>query len=337
MISENIHNAEQRSPVQQPMIRVQDATLHYPAKATLMQQFWRRLTQVPASPTGAGAVGSEISRAAGPTEGRAMDRAGVSGASTTAAATTATTATTVRAVDGVSFDVMPGSCFAIVGESGSGKSSLARLIVALSRPTSGEVFIDGCPLSTLPINAQRAMRRRVQMVLQDPRASLDPRMTIFAVLQEALLVHQLHPGISAQRTRIVSILRRVGLGPSFLQRFPHELSGGQRQRVAIARALICEPDVLVLDEPVSALDVSVQAQIINLLVALQDELGLTYIMITHDLSLVTHMADHVAVMHRGKFVEMGLVADVCYRPQHAYTQSLLASVPGAPEVEPAAA
>ncbi|WP_347558879.1 ATP-binding cassette domain-containing protein [Robbsia sp. KACC 23696] len=270
-----------------PVIRVDDAALHYPVASS-----W--LTQFLASKRRAGATDFGI----------------------------------VRAVDGVSFDVAAGRCFAIVGESGSGKSSLARLIVGLHRPTSGEVFVDGVQLSTQAPAALRSFRRHVQMVLQDPRASLDPRMNIYAIMKEALIVHRLHPGVEPQRERIEAVLRRVGLGPAFLPRFPHQLSGGQRQRVAIARALLCEPDVLVLDEPVSALDVSVQAQIINLLVSLQQEFGLTYIMITHDLSLVAHMADAVGVMRHGKFVEQGDALQVCYDPQHAYTKHLLSSVPG---------
>ena len=280
-------NKDTPPTAQAPVIRVQDAALHYPVAS---QWLGKLLGQAQAS--------------------KSADR-GV-----------------VRAVDGVTFEVAAGRCFAIVGESGSGKSSLARLIVGLRRPTSGDVFVDGVWLSTQRPSALRSFRRHVQMVLQDPRASLDPRMNIYAIMKEALMVHRLHPGVEPQRERIEAVLRRVGLSPAFLPRFPHQLSGGQRQRVAIARALICEPDVLVLDEPVSALDVSVQAQIINLLMSLQQEFGLTYIMITHDLSLVAHMADAVGVMHRGKFVEQGDAQRICYDPQHDYTKHLLSSVPG---------
>lgn len=234
----------------------------------------------------------------------------------------------VRAVDGVSFDVPRGTCFAVVGESGSGKSSLARLLVGLADATAGEVRLDGVPLSTLSRGDLRRMRRRVQMVLQDPHASLDPRMTAHQILKEALVVHGLYTNAEAAAARIGQILTRVGLGASLAERYPHELSGGQRQRVAIARAIICDPEVLVLDEPVSALDVSVQAQIVNLLMSLQRELTLTYFIITHDLGLVAHMADAVGVMYLGRFVEQGDAARVCSQPQHPYTKSLFASTFG---------
>ena len=237
---------------------------------------------------------------------------------------TGTAAPVMRAVDGVSFRVPRGTCFAIVGESGSGKSSLARLIVGLLRPTAGEVTIDGVALSTLDSAGLRAMRRKIQLVLQDPRASLDPRMTVLDTLCEALTVHGLFPEHTARLERIKSVIGLVGLNPAHLGRYPHELSGGQRQRVAIARAIICEPQVLVLDEPVSALDVSVQAQIINLLADLQAQLALTYLIITHDLALVEHMADAVGVMYLGRFVEQGDVGKVCGAPRHPYTQSLMA-------------
>jgi oligopeptide/dipeptide ABC transporter ATP-binding protein len=230
----------------------------------------------------------------------------------------------VRAVEGVSFRVPRGSCFAIVGESGSGKSSLARLVVGLLRPTSGEVTIGSVALSSLDDAGLRGMRRKVQLVLQDPRASLDPRMTVLDTLAEALTVHGLHRDRQARRERIDAVIGMVGLSQAHLTRYPHELSGGQRQRVAIARAIVCEPEILVLDEPVSALDVSVQAQIINLLADLQARLALTYIVITHDLALVAHMADAVGVMYLGRFVEQGDVGDVCGAPRHPYTQSLMA-------------
>jgi oligopeptide transport system ATP-binding protein len=230
----------------------------------------------------------------------------------------------VRAVDGVSFRVPRGSCFAIVGESGSGKSSLARLVVGLLKPTSGEVTIDGVRLSSLDDAGLRALRRKVQLVLQDPRASLDPRMTVLDTLAEALTVHGLHRERGARMERINAVIAMVGLSAAHLARYPHELSGGQRQRAAIARAIICEPEILVLDEPVSALDVSVQAQIVNLLADLQAKLGLTFIVITHDLALVAHMADAVGVMYLGRFVEQGEVEAVCAAPRHPYTQSLMA-------------
>ncbi|GGH21150.1 oligopeptide ABC transporter ATP-binding protein [Alsobacter metallidurans] len=230
-----------------------------------------------------------------------------------------------RAVDGVSFRAPRGSCFAIVGESGSGKSSLARLLVGLLQPTSGEVRVDGAAVAGLDGAALRGLRRKIQLVLQDPRASLDPRMTVFDTLEEALQVHGLHPGRDARQARVADVMALVGLNAAHLDRYPHELSGGQRQRAAIARAIICEPEILVLDEPVSALDVSVQAQIINLLMELKQSLSLTFIIITHDLGLVEHMADSVGVMYLGRFVEQGVVEDVCGAPRHPYTQSLMAA------------
>jgi oligopeptide/dipeptide ABC transporter ATP-binding protein len=230
----------------------------------------------------------------------------------------------IRAVDRVSFSFPRGTCFAIVGESGSGKSSLARLVVGLLKPTSGAVTIDGTPLASLDAAGLRALRRKVQLVLQDPRASLDPRMTVLDTLAEALTVHGLYPGKTERRDRVLAILAMVGLSSSHLDRYPHELSGGQRQRVAIARAIICEPEILVLDEPVSSLDVSVQAQIINLLMDLKKRLSLTFLLITHDLALVEHMADAVGVMYLGRFVEQGDVEEVCGAPRHPYTQSLMA-------------
>jgi oligopeptide/dipeptide ABC transporter ATP-binding protein len=230
-----------------------------------------------------------------------------------------------RAVDGVSFRVPRGSCFAIVGESGSGKSSLARLLVGLLKPTAGKAIVDGEEVASLDAAGLRQLRRRVQLVLQDPRASLDPRMSVFDTLNEALTVHGLHPGRKARAARIATTIGLVGLSPAHLDRYPHELSGGQRQRAAIARAIICEPDILVLDEPVSALDVSVQAQIINLLMELKQRLSLTFVVITHDLALVEYMADAVGVMYLGRFVEQGAVENVCGAPRHPYTRSLMAA------------
>jgi oligopeptide/dipeptide ABC transporter ATP-binding protein len=232
----------------------------------------------------------------------------------------------IRAVDGVSFHIPSGSCFAVVGESGSGKSTLARLLVGLLRPSAGDVKIEGQSLGACSEAELRAVRRRVQLVLQDPRASLDPRMRVSAVLEEALEVHNIGATRAERQSRIETVIRQVGLTLDHLDRYPNELSGGQRQRVAIARAIICEPEILVLDEPVSALDVSVQAQIINLLMDLQAQLGLTYIVITHDLALVGHMADTVGVMYLGRFVEIGRAAAISLRPHHPYTQSLLSVV-----------
>ncbi len=232
----------------------------------------------------------------------------------------------VQAVDGVSFDIPRGACFGIVGESGSGKSTLARAITGLVPVSSGEVLLDGQPIQALPARARRQLRRRMQMVLQDPRASLDPRQTVFEVLREALIVHAIVRGRAAQRARIETVIRQVGLNLAHLERYASELSGGQRQRVAIARAIICEPEILVLDEPVSALDVSVQAQIINLLVDLQEKLGLTYLFITHDLALVSRFADVTGVMYLGRIVEYGPTRRICDAPAHPYTESLLSVV-----------
>lgn len=232
----------------------------------------------------------------------------------------------IRAVDGVSFSIERGSCFAIVGESGSGKSTLARIIVGLLAPTEGVVLFDGRSQANKSEAEKRKMRRKVQLVLQDPHASLDPRMSIYSILREALVVHGLHLGREAQQRRIEATIRQVGLGIDHLHRYPNELSGGQRQRVAIARAIICEPEVIVLDEPVSALDVSIQAQIVNLLVELQDTLNLTYVIISHDLSLVGHMADSLGVMYLGRLVEIGSTRAICAKPLHPYTESLLSVV-----------
>ncbi|MCL4189066.1 MAG: ABC transporter ATP-binding protein [Rhodobacteraceae bacterium] len=234
----------------------------------------------------------------------------------------------LRALQDVSINVRRGSCFAVVGESGSGKTTLARTLVGLVKPTSGQIVFDGVSVGELDGRAVRRLRRRVQMVMQDPRAAMDPRQRVAQILREALVVHGITRDHAEQQRRIEAVIQQVGLSAVHLDRYANQLSGGQRQRVAIARAIIVEPQALILDEPVSALDVSIQAQIVNLLVELQDRLGLTYVLITHDLSLVGHIADDVAVMYLGRLVEQGPAADVIHAPAHPYTASLLSVVPG---------
>jgi len=232
----------------------------------------------------------------------------------------------VRAVDGVDLDIYPGETLALVGESGCGKSTLGRTLLHLEEPTAGTVRHRGDDLGTLPPAELRRRRRDLQYVFQNPSASLDPRLTVGDAIGEALGVHDIATGTERDR-RTADLLETVGLRPSHAARYPRELSGGQRQRVGIARALAVDPEFVVCDEPVSALDVSVQAGILNLLADLQDELGLTYLLIAHDLSVVQHLADRVAVMYLGELVEVGPVEDVFSPPYHPYTWSLLSAVP----------
>ncbi len=235
-------------------------------------------------------------------------------------------ADTVRAVDGISFDVKRGEVIGLVGESGSGKSTLGRTIMQLIPPTSGAVVLEGKNLTEGTASELAAVRRDLQMVFQDPFASLNPRMTIFAALAEPLLAHRVCAPAEVT-ARVIELMRQVGLPARDMQKYPHEFSGGQRQRIAIARALALNPKVIVADEPVSALDVSIQAQILNLLADLVRRLNLTLIFISHDLSVVKHISDRIAVMHRGKIVEMGPTLDVMEHPQHDYTRTLLSAIP----------
>jgi len=232
----------------------------------------------------------------------------------------------IRAVDGISFDIRRGETLGLVGESGCGKSTTGRAILQLYRPTAGDVYLEDVNLTQLKGEDLRRMRRRMQIIFQDPYASLNPRMTVGSIIGEPLLVHGLAQG-KELRERVQELLSVVGLNPYFVSRYPHEFSGGQRQRIGVARALAVQPDFIVCDEPISALDVSIQAQIVNLLEDLQHQFGLTYPFIAHDLSVVRHISDRVAVMYLGKIVELADRNELYLDPRHPYTKALLSAVP----------
>ena len=233
---------------------------------------------------------------------------------------------TVRAVDGVSLTVAAGEVVGLVGESGCGKSTLARTIMQLIPPTAGTVLLGGRNLTTGTAADLRGARRQLQMVFQDPYASLNPRLTVFDTLAEPMRVHRICPAGEIP-SRVAALMERVGLAPRFVRKYPHEFSGGQRQRIAIARALALEPRIIIADEPVSALDVSIQAQILNLLAGLCRDMNLALVFIAHDLSVVKHISDRVAVMYLGRIVELGPAVDVIERPAHPYTRALVSAIP----------
>ena len=237
------------------------------------------------------------------------------------------TAPVLKAVDNVSFEIFPGETLGLVGESGSGKSTTGRVLLQLEEPTSGDIIFNGQNLTGLSKSLLKPHRRNMQIIFQDPYSSLNPRMTVGEFVAEPLVVHGLGGNRSERNDRVATLFRKVGLDPFFMTRYPHEFSGGQRQRVCIARGIALNPAFIVADEPITALDVSIQAQIVNLFQDLQDELGLTYLFIAHDLSMIRYLCHRVAVMLRGRIVEIGPCEAIFENPQHAYTQALLSAIP----------